>query len=198
MNTLKLLLVVLIAAVAGAIGFAYSGAFNVAADNPHWPITARLMEAARDRSVALRAGDVVEPAALGDGSLIAMGAEHYSEMCTDCHLAPGFSETEIRAGLYPKPPDLAKLRTRRTPQQTFWIIKHGLKMTGMPAWGATHDDRSVWAMVAFLQKLPELSAAEYKALVEKGQGAEHSHANDGEHPHQESHAPAEGDEHHHQ
>ena len=198
MNALKLLLLVLVTALAGAVGFAYSGAFNVAADDPHWSITARLIETSRDRSIALRARDVAAPTQLADRSLITIGAEHYSEMCTGCHLAPGMDETEIRAGLYPKPPELTKLGTRRTPQQTFWIIKHGLKMTGMPAWGATHDDRSVWAMVAFLQKLPKLTPAEYEALVEKNQSAEHSHAHDGGHPHEEPHPVAKGHEHHHQ
>ena len=189
MNALKLLLIVLISALAGIIGFAYSGVFSVAADDPHWPFTARLMETTRDRSVAVHAREVGAPPALDDASLIAMGAEHYSEMCTDCHLAPGMGETEIRAGLYPKPPELAKAGARRTPAQVFWIIKHGLKMTGMPAWGATHDDRSVWAMVAFLQKLPELSPAQYEALVAEGGEGEHSHA--------KPHAHADGDEHDH-
>ena len=197
MTALKLLLLVLIAALVGAIGFAYSGAFNVAADNPHWPLTASLMETTRDRSIALRARDVGAPPALGDASLIAMGAEHYSEMCTDCHLAPGMGETEIRAGLYPKPPELAKAGARRTPEQAFWIIKHGLKMSGMPAWGATHDDRSVWAMVGFLQKLPELSPAEYEALVAEGGGSEHAHAEDEPEEHQEPHIHADGEEHDH-
>jgi mono/diheme cytochrome c family protein len=197
MTALKLLLLALMAALAGAIGFAYSGAFNVAADNPHWPLTASLMETTRDRSIALRARDVEAPPALGDASLIAMGAEHYSEMCTECHLAPGMAETEIRAGLNPKPPELAKLATRRTPAQAFWIIKHGLKMTGMPAWGATHDDRSVWALVAFLQKLPELSRPQYEALVAEGGRGEHSHAEEGTGEHPEPHVHAEGDEHEH-
>jgi mono/diheme cytochrome c family protein len=189
MKSLKLLLIVLISALAGIVGFAYSGVFSAAADDPHWPFTARLMETTRDRSVAVHARDVPAAPALDDASLIAMGAEHYSEMCTDCHLAPGKPETEIRAGLYPKPPELAKPGPQRTPEQAFWIIKHGLKMTGMPAWGATHDDRSIWAMVAFVQKLPELSPTEYEALVAEGQGEEHSHA--------EPHVHAEGDEHDH-
>ncbi len=198
MNALKLLLIVLISALAGIVGFAYSGVFSAAADDPHWRFTARLMETTRDRSVAVHARDVGAPPALDDASLIAMGAEHYSEMCTGCHLAPGKAETEIRAGLYPKPPELAKPGTRRTPEQAFWIIKHGLKMTGMPAWGATHDDRSVWAMVAFVQKLPELSPAEYEALVAEGQNSEHSHADGETGEHAVSHTHAHGDEHEHE
>jgi mono/diheme cytochrome c family protein len=187
MGALKLLLIILFSALAGIVGFAYSGVFSAAADDPHWPFTARLMETTRDRSVAVHARDVGAPPALDDASLITMGAEHYSEMCTGCHLAPGKSETEVRAGLYPKPPELAKSGMKRTPEQAFWIIKHGLKMTGMPAWGATHDDRSIWAMVAFLQKLPKLSPAEYEALVAEGGGEEHSHAHAHDDEHEDEH-----------
>jgi mono/diheme cytochrome c family protein len=83
-----------------------------------------------------------------------MGAEHYDEMCVECHLAPGKEENELRAGLNPKPPKLAAPGDHRTPEHDFWIIKHGIKMTAMPAWGVTHDDRSIWAMTTFVQKLP--------------------------------------------
>jgi mono/diheme cytochrome c family protein len=191
MNALKALLVVLAVAVAGIFGFAYAGVFNVAADEPHWPTTARFIEWTRDRSIALRARSVVPPPTLDDPSLVAMGAEHYAEMCTGCHLAPGMPESEIRAGLNPKPPNLAKLETDLTPGQVFWIIKHGVKMTGMPAWGATHDDRKIWGMVAFLQKLPHLSPAEYEALT--GERGDAGHAHEGEdhdtHPGDDDHPP---------
>jgi mono/diheme cytochrome c family protein len=73
-------------------------------------------------------------------------------------------DSEIRPGLYPKPPVLAK-RLESDPSRDFWIIKHGIKMSGMPAWGYTHDDDTIWAIVAFLQKLPKLSSAEYQTLT---------------------------------
>src|SRR3546814_5441303 len=52
-----------------------------------------------------------------------------------------------------------------TPAQQFWIIKHGIKMTAMPAWGKTHPDPLIWDMVAFVRKLPGMSPTEYKQLV---------------------------------
>jgi mono/diheme cytochrome c family protein len=152
--------VLLLLAVA-AIGI-YSGLYDVGADADHAPIVARLIALARNRSIAARAREIKVPK-LDDPELIATGVEHYSEMCTDCHLAPGLEESEIRPGLNPRPPELAK-RRQPDPARDFWIIKHGIKMSGMPAWGTTHDDAAIWAMVAFLQKLPTLSAADYKRM----------------------------------
>lgn len=64
-------------------------------------------------------------------------------------------ESAARTGLYPQPPNLAQHRV--APGTAFWVIKHGLKMTGMPAWGETHDDASIWSIVAFLQRRPDLT-----------------------------------------
>jgi mono/diheme cytochrome c family protein len=86
-------------------------------------------------------------------------------MCTGCHLAPGMRESELRAGLYPKPPVLANEHV--DPRHAFWIIKHGIKFTGMPAWGATHDDDTIWSIVAFVHKLPGMTPAQYKDIVAK-------------------------------
>jgi mono/diheme cytochrome c family protein/ketosteroid isomerase-like protein len=197
MKALKFSFVIAVCLLLVLAVLVYAGAFNVAADDPHWGFTQRLIETARERSIASHVSDVEVPR-LDDAALIATGAEHYSEMCTGCHLAPGLEETELRAGLYPKPPNLTKRGRARSPEQTFWIIKHGLKMTGMPAWGVTHDDRSIWGMVAFLGKLPELSPEAYRALAAEGESghshqhepgaaesaessAEHQHSHEGEH-----------------
>lgn len=174
MTLLKSTSIILIVLLAAGFGFIYSGAFNIAADNSHWTLTQRLIETTRERSIAIRAHDI-KPIALDDPALLTMGAEHYSEMCTGCHLAPGMQGSEIRAGLNPKPPNLTGHGTQRSSAETFWIIKHGLKMTGMPAWGVTHDDRSIWALVAFVQKLPTLSQSQYEGLITQGDAAGHTH-----------------------
>jgi hypothetical protein len=69
----------------------------------------------------------------------------------------------LRDGLYPKPPNLTRFAP--DPAEAFWVIKHGLKMTAMPAWGITHDDHTIWAMVAYLQKQPRMSADEFRTLT---------------------------------
>ena len=155
--------VLLLAAIAIA-AFVYSGAYDIGADAPHARLTLLLIDTTRDRAIRARSASLVVPN-LDDPARILEGAGHYAAMCTGCHLAPGMPESELRAGLYPRPPELAKARL--DPREAFWTIKHGVKMSGMPAWGATHDDDTVWDMVAFVQRLPQLSPADYEALVAK-------------------------------
>ena len=182
---MKLLITALMVAgalVASAFVFVYTGIFNVAADAPHSALTYTIMETIRSRSIAARAKDV-QPPPLDDETLIATGARHYAAMCSGCHLAPDKKyESEIRAGLYPKPPDLTK-PIHVSPAEAFWVIKHGIKMSGMPAWGMTHDDSSIWGLVAFLRKMPDLTPAQYRALAKaEEKEPHHQHSHDQDHP----------------
>jgi mono/diheme cytochrome c family protein len=140
-----------------------SGTYDVAADAPHTAIVRNLIAFARERSIDMHTGSIKVPQ-LSDKGMVADGASHYSEMCTGCHLAPGMTENEMRPGMNPKPPVLADFPPE-DPAEQFWIVKHGIKMTGMPAWGATHSDDEIWAIVSFLQKLHGMSPEHYRALV---------------------------------
>lgn len=193
MKTLRTVLITLAAVAVIGVAICYGGFFNMAADDHHWGITTGVIESMRDRNVARQARDVSIPKNLADEKLIANGAGEYAEMCTGCHLAPGMKDTEMRKGLYPMPPNLAELGARRPAAEQFWIVKHGLKMTGMPAWGLTHDDERIWSMVAFLQKLPSLSPEQYQALSRSGEGHHHE---DREEP--ENGQGGEAEEHHHE
>ena len=56
------------------------------------------------------------------------------------------------------------MATARTPSELFWVIKNGVKMTGMPSFGlAGAKDEDIWTIVAFIRKLPSVSDADYKA-----------------------------------
>jgi mono/diheme cytochrome c family protein len=154
-------LVVLVGVAAVAI---YAGLYNIAADIPHTQPVYWLFETVRGRSVATRARDIVVPKDLDDANRISRGAGQYAEMCSSCHLAPGMKRTEIGRGLYPRAPELRR-QTDLTPAEQFWIVKHGVKMTGMPAWGVTHRDELLWDVVAVVRKLPQLTPAEYETLV---------------------------------
>ena len=161
------ILTLVVAAIVGAAGgaaFLFSGVYDIGADVPHTKPVFWLIDHFRDRSVDAHAASVTPPANLGDGARIAAGGRLYADMCTGCHLAPGLERTELSKGLYPKPPQLA-YGTDLTPAQEFWIIKHGIKLTGMPSWGKTHADDDVWNLVAFLEKLPDLEPDQYKALA---------------------------------
>ena len=151
-------------ATAVAASLVYMGSFDVAADSPHSQPVFWLMNTVRERSVAVRAKDITIPSDLADPKRIASGAGQYAEMCSSCHLAPGMKRSEISRGLYPRAPELRR-GSSLTPAEEFWVVKHGLKMTGMPAWGLTHDDAMLWDVVAFLRKLPELNPDQYQALV---------------------------------
>lgn len=198
-TTLTVLITLAVLAVL-AMGVVYSGTFNVAADDPHWGVTSGALETVRERSISRQASDLSAPPNLADPKLVASGASEYAEMCTACHLAPGMGDTELRKGLYPMPPKLAEHGSHRSPPEQFWIIKHGLKMTGMPAWGLTHDDERIWSMVAFLQKLPSLNAQQYQELAASGEGG-HSHEHGDDHDQagsQPAAVPAEPEGHSHE
>lgn len=161
-------LVLLLALVASAAAtYLWSGAYDFGADAPHWPPIARLIDYARDRSLDSRASEIAVPR-LDDAKMISLGAEHYAEMCVGCHLAPGVDETDIRKGLYPRPPLLAD-PWPANPAREFWAIKHGVKLSAMPAWGQTHSDDIIWAIVAFLQKLQGMTPEQYAALTNAGE-----------------------------
>ena len=132
--TFTLLAVALIAG-AGAITV-YLGLYNIAADAPHNRLTYSVIETFREKSIAARSGSIAVPADLAAPARIASGAGLYTEMCSGCHLAPGMEKTEMSQGLYPQAPVLFKGSERSAAEQ-FWIIKHGIKMTAMPAWGSS-------------------------------------------------------------
>lgn len=154
-----------------AAGLVWSGAYNVGADDPHTRPVQALLETLRERSIETRSRDVSAPD-LASAELIRSGAGNYDAMCAGCHLAPEMSESELSKGLYPAPPNFAK-DPIDDPAAAFWVIKHGIKASGMPAWGKSMEDQYIWGMVAFLRQLPDLDAGEYRAAVEASEG--HSH-----------------------
>ena len=184
MKTQKILLIaLLILALAGGL-IVVSGVYNVAADEPHTDPVYGLLELARHRSVAVRADDIEVPSDLNNWNRIRRGAGNYDAMCVSCHLKPGLTDTELRKGLYPQPPNLVEHGHADVAEQ-FWIIRHGIKMTAMPAWSkGGMDDETIWDMVAFLQAMPAMSAEDYSNLVASSDG--HSHAGADDHAEQES------------
>jgi mono/diheme cytochrome c family protein len=167
---LWLLGVLFLIGVAKAV-FVWSGAYNVAADEPHWRVTERMIETLRVRSIAARSSAIAVPD-LDDELMIRAGAGNYDAMCGSCHLEPGVASTEQSRGLYPAPPDFTEHRLE-DPAAAFWTVKHGIKLTGMPAWGRSMDDEHIWGMVAFLRRLPSLSEQQYRDLLEASGGHQH-------------------------
>ncbi len=163
-------LLVLVMAVVVTGMLAYAGLYNFAADAPHSRPVASLIDFARQRSIAHYAADIAVPD-LSDPARLKKGAGNYDAMCAQCHLSPSAGATELSKGLYPVPPNLVKATAR--PGPAFWVIKHGIKASGMPAWGTSMPDDDIWNLVAFLQELPKLSAQRYKELVAQSEGHAH-------------------------
>lgn len=164
--------------ILGGVAFIYSGAYDIGSDAPHWGLTHQVFETARVRSIKAHAAGITPPAGLDDQTKILVGIEHFAAHCAICHGAPGVPKGEIAEGLYPQPPDLPVTSKRYTAPELFWIVKHGIKMTGMPAWG-DHSDDELWATVAFIEKLPGMTEQDYAKLVaaSRAQG-DHHHPGD--------------------
>ncbi|MCJ7783025.1 MAG: cytochrome c, partial [Desulfobacterales bacterium] len=158
-------LVVLCLLVGGIAVFVWWGGYNVAATVPHWKVTRWFLEEVRERSISSHSKGVDVPSSK-DPKLIEIGLRHYHSMRRLCHNAPGCAQTEITQGLNPRPPDFTRKEIGwGSEAELCWVIKNGIKMTGMPAFGPTHSEDELWGVVAFLKKLPSLKPEEYKAMV---------------------------------
>ncbi len=174
MKMLKLLLLLTVLAVGTTATIMYSGIVDVAADEPHSDFVYWLLEETRENAIKKAAQNIDVPD-LSDAELLLTGGADYEFMCSSCHLAPGQKESDMSVGLYPAPPNLTLTAEShkghehgddtQADRNNFWVIKHGIKASGMPAWGKTHDDQRIWAMVAFIKRLPTLTPEQYQILT---------------------------------
>ena len=162
--TLTVIGVLLLGALGAAL-FVASGFYNIGADDHHTKATLALITQLRDRSIQARLGSI-QPQLAATPAMIQSGAEHYAALCVGCHLAPGVTKSDLRTGLYPHPPNLAQEDIQES-RRTFWIIKHGIKMSAMPAWGKTLDDAAIWDVVAFVRKMPGMTPEDYQGLARR-------------------------------
>src|SRR5262249_31819933 len=142
----------------------------VAANDPHWSFTHRVLEIARVRSIKAQAGSLKAPGDLGEQAQVVSGTSHFAEHCSSCHTAPGVEASELAKGMYPRPPILTKAAKQWSDAELFWIIRNGIKMSGMPAW-PDHSNDDIWSIVAFLKKLPAMSEQDYGNLVKEAMAA---------------------------
>lgn len=161
------ILLIIILLVGGGL-YLFNGMYNFAATSPHNNLTSLIIHESMEKSIKKHA-KYVPMSHLEGNTSIKEGAEEYDEMCAMCHGGPGLPESVLHKGLYPRPPKLYDDKGDSTDEELFWIIKNGIKMTGMPAYGPTHSDEEIWTIVAFLKKLPELSDDQYKALTENAE-----------------------------
>ncbi len=166
MKIIATVIITILVLIAAGIGFIYSGIYDVAAGKPHSALVVWTLSTTSGQSVRARAGSVKVPSDF-DSLNTAKGFSRYHKICETCHGAPGVKPSEIGKGLNPKPPDLKKSAKELSPSEIFWIVKHGIKMTGMPDFGKTYSDAELWPLVAFVKRLPEVTDVEYKTMVQK-------------------------------
>jgi mono/diheme cytochrome c family protein len=173
-----LLVLASLAVLAGAGGalFVYAGVYNISALEQHTGPVYKLLNYAMRRSISTRAADIPVPE-LESMQRISSGLVHYREHCLQCHGAPGMPPQAFAIGLKPMPANLAATAREWKPAEIFWVVKHGVKMSGMPAWEYLLSDEEIWDVVAFVEQMPALSPVEYAVLEERvSQTHEHKHA----------------------
>ncbi|WP_247887420.1 c-type cytochrome [Azospirillum sp. SYSU D00513] len=148
----------------GALLFSWSGLYNVAASKGHWAITRWFLHFSLENSVETHALPIAPPP-LDDTAMVYRGLGHYEGGCKPCHGAPGEAGNPITKQMLPQPPHLPDHVASWTDSELFWIVKHGLKYSGMPAWIAQERDDEVWSVVAFMRRMPDMPADDYRRLA---------------------------------
>jgi cytochrome c553 len=162
--TWKRVIVSLLGLAAFGMAFAWSGIFNVAASSGHWAISNWFLHWVMRNSVRTHAA-VSTPETIIDRSGMVSAAGHFAQACASCHGAPGVRPLPVMQRATPHAPDLSVNAREWTDRQLFWILRHGVKFSGMPAWGADGRDDEIKRMVAFVRALPAMTPAQYRALV---------------------------------
>lgn len=152
-----------------------TGAYNVAATERHTALGEWALQTNYTNSVQGQADDIVAPELTQ--AMVAAGAPDYKAMCAHCHGGVGDGRAEWAQGMRPMPPALAHAAKKWSAAEIHWLVTHGVKMTGMPAFGPTHDEQAIWNIAAFVKALPGMSEEQYAAYgSDHGGGAEgHSH-----------------------
>lgn len=174
-------LAVLVVLSAGSLLYAWSGIYNIAATQPHWDITRWFIETLKDRSIDVHSEDVQVPN-LDEATIKQAAFSHYHGMCRLCHGAPGVEPEEFAKGLYPEPPEMTSghLQQEFNQAQIHWIAKHGIKLTGMPAFGPTHTEEALWGLVALVEEMDDMSPEQYRQQLDQREP-------DGQNGHQHTH-----------
>lgn len=168
--------IVLALLVLGGFLFAISGSYDIAATTPHWGITSSFINMMRDRSIKVHSNDIQTPN-LDDPRLKEDAFSHYHEMCRLCHGAPEFPPEEFAMGLYPVPPRMTSghIQQSLSKAEIYWTIKHGIKMTGMPAFGPSHKENELWGLVALAIEISRMNPEHYMQQAKGHKDMTHGH-----------------------
>ena len=144
-----------------AFGAMTLGLITVSARPPHWPITMFALHYTFKHSVAQAGSDVPVPDDLNSPERIALGIQHYKNVCTSCHGGPGLGQSPIALSMRPRPQHLASVIDQFSDQQLYAILRNGVRFSAMPAWPADSNFDEIWSVIAFLRAQPDMSTEEF-------------------------------------
>lgn len=171
--------ITLVILAAAGLLIIYTGSFNVAATEEHSSLVRWAFHTTMHESVKMRSANISEPKSFSP-EMVAAGGPEYAAMCQHCHAGPGVKRSAWASGMRPQPPHLTEEGEHWELRDVFWLVKHGVKMSGMPAFGPSHDDRTLWNIAAFVKELPAMTPEDYASLT---RGA-HGDAETGQHNHE--------------
>ena len=150
----------------GAAVFIWAGFYDVGATRQHLQPVFSVLTVAMHRSVRLHARNI-EPPPLEDEAMVRRGATCFQDKCAQCHGAPGVAQDDIGKSMQPLPGPLVDATQTFHPRELYWITRHGIRLSGMPAWEFRLTDGEIWDVVAFLQRLPQLSPQAYAEMTQR-------------------------------
>ncbi|MBE7368162.1 c-type cytochrome [Ramlibacter pallidus] len=159
-----------LAAALVAAAVIFGGLYDVGATRQHFQVTHTVLETAMRQSVRLRARNIAEPP-LSDERMALRGAACFRDKCVQCHGAPGVPQHDIGQSMQPLPGPLVDARSHWRPRELYWVTRHGIKMSGMPAWEYRLEEQELWDLVAFMQRLPDLDAGRYADWLRRAPAA---------------------------
>lgn len=164
----------------GVVAIAYSGTLNVAASEDYLPGLKWFFETTATNSIksharqAVERGEITEPTEVTD-AMLRQGASEYRAMCIPCHGTPGGSRGEFGRGMKPEPPDLAQVARDMDLAEVYWVVHHGIRHTGMPAFGSTHSKEDLWAIATFVERFDEMTTDQYEQWMKEVGAGSRSH-----------------------
>jgi mono/diheme cytochrome c family protein len=157
------LIAIIVLGALGAAAFVYSGLYDIAATEQHTPPVYWLIEATMRRAVHARSS--LEPVVpdVSSPEVLERGLGVYHAQCERCHGAPGVAPEHFALGMTPTPANLTETAQRWSTADIYWVIKYGMKMTGMPAWQYRLNETEMRDVAAFVSReLRDLSPADYR------------------------------------
>ena len=156
--------------LAGAIGglvVLRGGFYDISATEQHYPFIYTVLAQGMQASVAHHARDIAVPADLDAPARLPRGGALYRANCVQCHGGPGVAPSRHGLSMQPAPGPLVDADTNWKTRELYWITRHGVKMSGMPAWEYHLDEDELWDVVAFVSAMPGMTQDDFRRLTER-------------------------------